>query len=138
MATYVKFHQFIEDVMHGVHDLSSDQITVALSNTAPSAATDEVLADIVEITYTNLSARDVTTVSSAHTAGTYKLTLTDLTLTASGTVGPFRYVIIYNNTPTAPADPLIAMYDRGSSLTLENTDQFTIDFNDANGFFQAA
>lgn len=134
MATYVKFNQFVEDKAHGVHNLSSDQLVVALTNTAPTAATDEVLANITEISYTNCSSRNITTTSSAHTSGTYKLTLTDLTLTASGTVGPFRYVVVYNDTPTSPADPLIAYYDYGSSITLNNGETLLIDFDGTNGF----
>ncbi len=134
MASFVKINQFVEDVAHGVHDLETDQIVVALTNTAPTAATDAVLADLTEVSYTNCSTRNVTTTSSAETTGTYKLTLTDLVLTASGgTVGAFRYVVLYNDTPTSPADPLIGYYDYGSSITLNDTETLTIDFDDSNG-----
>ncbi len=134
MASFNKINQFVEDVAHGVHDLGSDQIVVALTNTAPTAATDAVLADLAEVSYANCSTRNVTTTSSAETTGTYKLTLTDLVLTASGgTVGAFRYVVLYNDTPTSPADPLIGWYDYGSSITLNDTETLTIDFDDANG-----
>ncbi len=134
MASFNKINQFVEDVAHGVHDLGSDQIVVALTNTAPTAATDAVLADLTEVSYANCSTRNVTTTSSAETTGTYKLTLTDLVLTASGgTVGAFRYVVLYNDTPTSPADPLIGWYDYGSSITLNDTETLTIDFDDANG-----
>lgn len=137
MVAYNKFQQFPEDLAHKVHDLSADQITVALTNAANApVATNSVLANLTEIAYTNLSARDVTTASSAQTSGTYKLTLTDLVLTATGSVAPFRYVVVYNNAPTSPADPLIGWYDYGSDLTLENGETLTIDFSDANGFFQ--
>ena len=134
MATFNKINQFVEDVAHGVHNLGSNQIVVALTNTAPTAATDAVLADLTEVSYTNCSSRNVTTTSSAETTGTYKLTLTDLVLTASGgAVGAFRYVVLYNDTPTSPADPLIGWYDYGSSITLNDTETLTIDFDDANG-----
>lgn len=136
MASYNKFEQFVEDLAHQVHELAGDQITVALMATAPDANLDAVLADITEINYSNLSARDVTTTSSAQTTGTYKLTLTDLVLTASGAVATFRYVVIYNNAPSSPLDPLIAWYDHGSNVTLANGETFTIDFDDAEGFFQ--
>jgi hypothetical protein len=86
MATFNKFQQFIEDAAHGVHDLESDQLVVALMAAAPDAAADAVLADITEISYTNLSSRNITTSASTQTTGTYKLTLTDLVLTASGAV----------------------------------------------------
>jgi len=135
MAAFNKFNQFVEDVAHGVHDLETDQIVVALCASANApVATNAVLADLTEIAYTNLSSRNVTTTSSAETSGTYKLTLTDLVLTASGgSVAAFRYVVLYNDTPTTPADPLIGWYDYGSSLTLNDTETLTIDFDDAGG-----
>jgi hypothetical protein len=105
---------------------------VALTHTLPTAS-NSVLADISQITYTNLSSRNITTTSSAQTSGTYKLVLADLVLTATGSVGPFRYVVIYNDTPTSPADPLIGWYDYGSSISLANSETFTIDFDAANG-----
>ena len=135
MATFNKFNQFVEDVAHGVHDLETDQIVVALCASANApVATNAVLADLTEIAYTNLSSRNVTTTSSAETSGTYKLTLTDLVLTASGgSVAAFRYIVLYNDTQTTPADPLIGWYDYGSDLTLNDTETLTIDFDDAGG-----
>lgn len=135
MATFNKFNQFPEDVAHGVHNLGSNQLVIALTNAAnaPSAANDAVLADITPITYTNLSSRNVTTASSDQTSGTYKLTLTDLVLTASGAVGPFRYVILYNDTPSSPADPLIGWWDYGSEISLATGETFTVDFDGTNG-----
>lgn len=103
---------------------------VALSNTAPDAA-DAVLTDITEIAYTNLSSRAVTTSTSAQTAGVYKLVCADLTLTASGNVAAFRYIILYNDTATN--DELIGWYDYGSSLSMVDTDTLLIDFDGTNG-----
>ena len=138
MATFVKFQAFVEHLSEGVHNLGSDQLVIALINTAPGA-TDDTLSDITEISYTNCSSRNVTTASSAQTSGTYKLTLTDLVLTASGgTVGPFRYVVLYNDTPTSPADPLIGYYDYGSSLTLNSGETITVDFDGTNGVLTIA
>jgi hypothetical protein len=139
MATYVKFQSFVEHVAEKVHNLGSDALTIALTNTAPNVSTNTVLADITQISYTNCSARVPTISSSAQTSGTYKLTLADLTLTASGgTVGPFRYVVLYNDTPTSPADPLISYWDYGSSITLNDTETFLIDFDGTNGALQIA
>jgi hypothetical protein len=73
-----------------------------------------------------------------HTTGTYKLTLTDLVLTASGTVAAFQYVVVYNDTPTSPADPLVGWFDYGSAVTLLNTETFTIDFDGSAGFLTLA
>ena len=136
MVAYNKFEQYVEDLAHQVHGQDTDQFTVALMASAPDAALDAVLADITEINYSNLSARDITTNTSAQASGVYKLVLTDLVLTASAAVATFRYVVIYNNTPGAPLDPLIAWYDHGSNVTLANGETFTIDFDDSNGFHQ--
>lgn len=135
MAAFNKFEKFVEHVAEKVHDLGADQLKVALCSAAnaPSASADLVLADLVEISYTNLSSRNVTTSSSLQTAGVYKLTLADLVLTASGTVAGFRYVVLYNDTPTSPADPLIGWYDYGSDLVLLNGETFTIDFDGSGG-----
>lgn len=140
MATFNKVNQFVEDVAHGVHDLATDQLVVALCASANApVATNAVLANLTQVAYTNLSARNITTASSTETSGTYKLTLTDLVLTASGgSVAPFRYVVIYNDTPTSPADPLIGWYDYGSDLTLADTETLTIDFDAANGVLTLA
>jgi hypothetical protein len=132
MATFNKFNAFVENVAEGVHNLQTGQLVVALTNTLPTSS-NTVLANITEISYTNLSSRNITTSSSSQTSGLYKLILTDIILTASGAVGPFRYVVIYNDTPTSPADPLIGWYDYGSSITLANAETFTVDFDAANG-----
>lgn len=137
MASFNKFNSFVEAVAEKVHNLGSDQLVVALSNTAPTS-TNTVLADITQITYTNLSSRNITTSSSSQTSGTYKLVLTDLVLTATGAVGPLRYVVIYNDTPTSPADPLIGWYDYGSSISLASGETFTVDFDATNGLLTLA
>lgn len=135
MASYNKFQPFVAAVHNGTHNLGSDQLRVFLTNTAPSAA-NGVLADITEIAYTNLSSRNITTTSSSQTGGTYRLILADLTLTASGgSVGPFRYVGILND--TAANDDLIGWYDYGSSVTLNDGESFDVDFDGVNGLFSA-
>jgi len=137
MATYNKFEQFTEDLAHGVHNLGSDQLVVALTAAASApVATNSVLLNLTEISYTNLSSRNITTNTSGQTSGTYELNLTDLVLTASGAVATFRYVVIYNDAPTSPADPLICWYDYGGDVTLADTETFTINFDDVNGLFQ--
>lgn len=143
MTAFTKLNGFVEHKNHGVHNFSSNQLVVALSNTAPGSESTPptgstaacILANVTQVSYTNCSTRNITTASSAQTSGTYKLTLTDLTLTASGgSVGPFRYVYIYNDTPTSPADPLIGYYDYGSSITLASGETLLIDFDGTNGF----
>lgn len=136
MATFTKINSFVEAIAEKVHNLGSDQLVVALTNTAPTASTDTQLSDISQISYTNLSSRNITTTSSAQTSGTYKLTLTDLVLTASGAVGPFRYVVIYNDTATN--DELICYYDHGSEVTMSSGDTYTLDFDASSGFLTLA
>lgn len=131
MATYNKIDAFTEAVAEKKHDLGSDQLVIALTNTAHTASWD-TLSDLTEVAYTNLSSRNITTTSSSQTSGTYKLVLADLVLTSTGgTTGPFRYVYIYNDTATN--DDLIGYYDYGSSITLADGETFTTDFDDTNG-----
>ena len=132
MATFNKFHAFVENLAEGVHNLQTGALTIALTNTAPTAA-NSVLADITQISYTNLSSRVLTVSASSQTTGLYKLLINDLVLTASGAVATFRYVVIYNDTPTSPLDPLIGWYDYGSALTLASGETLTIDFDGSNG-----
>lgn len=134
MATFTKINDFVEDLGDAVHNLSSNQLAVALSNTAPSSESSNpttdgngILANVTQISYTNCSSRNVTTSSWSVSSGTASLVNADLTLTASGgTVGPFRYVYLYND--TAAADNLIGYWDYGSSVTLQNGETFKVDF----------
>ncbi len=133
MATFNKFNSFIEAVYEKKHNLATDQLKVALTNTLPNAA-NAVLADITEIAYTNLSSRNITTTSSSQTAGVYKLIVNDLTLSATGAVATFRYVVVYNDTATN--DELIGYFDYGSSISMVNGESLLIDFSAANGLLQ--
>lgn len=133
MASFNKFRQFVEDLCKGVHNFTSDAtctVTVALCAAADAPVnTNSVLADLTEISYTNLSSRVVTGITAEQTTGTVTMTADDLVLTASGgAVATFRYVVLYNDDPTSPANPLIGWYDYGSDVTLANGETFTIDF----------
>ena len=129
MATFNKFNCFVGDLGDKVHDLDADSLKVYLSNATPSASLDSVKADLAEITNQNgyTAPVDVTGVWSA-SGGTGTLTGTDVVITATGAVGPFQYVVLYNDTPTSPADPLIGWWDYGSAVTLANGETFTVDF----------
>lgn len=138
MAAANKFNPFIEKVMEKVYNLGSDQMVVALSPTANTpTATNSILTDLTQISYTNLSTRNVTTTSSAQTSGTYKLILVDLVLTAGGgAVAAFRFITLYDDTATN--DDLILWWDYGTSLTLNDTETLTLDFDGSAGVVQAA
>lgn len=138
MAAFNKFNQFVEDLAKGVHNFTSDgtcTVTVALCAAANApVAGNSVLADLTQISYTNLSSRVITGVTCEQTAGTLAFTATDLVLSASGgAAAAFRYIVLYNDDPTSPADPLIGWYDYGSDLTLADGESLTLDFG-ANGF----
>lgn len=134
MATYNKFNSFTEALAEKVHNLGSDTLKVALTNTIP-LATNSQLSNLTEISYTNCSSRTITTTSSSQTSGTYKLVLADLVLTASGgSVGPFRWVVVYNDTATNKE--LIGWFDYGSAITLGDNETLTIDFDGTNGLLQ--
>jgi hypothetical protein len=146
MAGYDKFYKFVENVHHGIHDLETDQLKVALCTAAPTLTTDEVKADLTEISaYTNVDAGGteppVTTTSSGQTGGIYDLVLVDLTITATGGAIPtWRYAVVYNDTPSTPLiDPLIASFDYGSNLDLANGESVTLDWDSggANSLFTA-
>jgi hypothetical protein len=131
MATSMsKINSFVENLAEGAINLGGAGLTVALTNTAHTAAWDE-LADLTQVSYTNLSSRVITVTTSAQTDGTYKLVLADLVLTASGAVGPFQYVYVYDDGSTG--DKLCWYYDYGSAVTLADTDTFTLNFDGTNG-----
>ena len=133
MTTFNKFHSFVEALAEKTHNLGSDTLTVALTNSSP-VNTNTVLANITQISYTNIqngttTGRDLTGVTSAQTTGTYKLDANDLVLTATGTVPTFRYVVLFNN--TAANDELIGWYDYGATVDLLNGETFTITWDAA-------
>lgn len=137
MATFNKIQVFVENLAEKVHDLGADALTIALTTHANiPVVTNTVLANITQISYTNLSARVPTISTSSHTTGTYKLVLADLVLTASGAVATFRHSLLYNDTPTSPADPLISWWDYGADVTLASGETFTLDFDATNGVLQ--
>lgn len=139
MATFQKFNSFPEALAEKTHNLGADTIKVMLSNTAPSAS-NAVKADITEISAGNgytAGGTAATTSSSAQTSGTYKLVLADVVFTASGgTIGPFRYAVLYND--TSASDSLIGWWDYGSSITLATTETFTVDFDGSAGVMTLA
>jgi hypothetical protein len=131
MATYTKFDQFVADCANGVHNLGSDTLKIMLTNAAP-LVTNTVKANLTEIAGGNgytAGGATVTVTSSSQSSGVYSLVGNDVVITASGgSVGPLRYAVLYNDTPTSPADPLIAFWDYGSSVTLASGETLTVDF----------
>jgi hypothetical protein len=141
VAAFNKFQQFSEDAYEKVHNLGADALKVLLTLTAP-VATNSVKADLTEIAAGNgysAGGLAVAVTSSAQTSGTYKLVGSDVTFTASGgPIANFRYAVLWNDTPTAPADPLIGWYDYGSTVTLAIGESLLVDFDGTNGILTHA
>jgi hypothetical protein len=135
MSTFTKYNIFAEDLANKVHDLfgtagsGADTLKIMLSNTAPNASTHAVRADSSELSggngYTS-GGNAVTNVGTRSTATVNVASASTVTFTASGgAIGPFQYLILYNDTPTSPADPLIGWWDYGSSITLADGETLT-------------
>lgn len=133
MATFAKFQDFAEQLAKGVHVFGTHTFKVALTNTAPNA-TDAALSSITQITAANgyTAGGTATTVAISETGGTATITGTEVVFTASGgSMGTFRYYVLYNDTATSPADALVCYWDHGSAVTLASGESFTIRFNNA-------
>lgn len=130
MASYNKFQDFSEQLARGNHDFDAHTFKVMLTNAAP-LATNTVKADLTEIAAGNgyTAGGTATTITLSETGGTTTVNGTEVVFTASGAIGPFRYAVLYNDTPTSPADPLIAWWDYGSSISLASGETFTVKFS---------
>lgn len=142
MASYNKFNVFTKDLSDGVHNFitgTSQVFKVLLTNTAP-VATNSVYADISAGELTTTGGYTVggatTTMTDSTASGVEKVLASNVTWTGSGGgMGPFRYAVVYNTTPSSPLKPLIAWFDYGSSISLVAGDTFTVGFDGTNGFF---
>ena len=139
MAAFQKINSFVEAVAEKVHNLGADTLKVMLTNTAP-LSTNTVKANLTEISagngYTAGGATPAIS-SSAQTSGTYKLVLADVVFTAAGgSIGPFRYATLYNDTATNKE--LIGFWDYGSSITLLTGETFTWDADPSTGILTNA
>ena len=137
MASAVKYEVFSQNLAEGVHNLNTGTIKIALTNSAPNAATHTTLSDVTQISNGNgyTTGGDDAQNDTSRSGGTTTVTAVDVVWTASGSVGPFRYVVAYNDTPTSPADPLIGWWDYGSSISLASGDTLTVDLDQTNGLF---
>lgn len=140
MASYVKYQSWIEYLCEAAN-CGTDTFKVILSNTAPNVATHTVLADAGDLSTTGgytAGGNTAAVSSSSQTGGTYKLVLADpATWTGSGGgFGPFRYIIVYDDTVTG--DPLVGYYDYGSSISVAAGATFAADLSASNGVFTVA
>jgi len=149
MATYIKINDWLDN-MADAADMNGDSFRIALSNTAPASETNNptadgngVLANVTQISYTNYSDdlavdRTLEGVTSSQTGGSYKFDANDLTITASGgALAAFRYIYVYDDTPTSPADPLVCVIDNGSAISLASGESVAIGWH-ASGIYTIA
>jgi hypothetical protein len=132
-ASYAKYTSGVEFLVEGIN-AGSDAWKVALSNTVNVADTTFTAGTTDLATGNGYTAggNAATTSSSTQTAGTYKLVLNSpATWTATGSVGPFRYAILWDSTTSQP----VAYWDYGSSITLTTGDTFTVTLDGTNGVF---
>lgn len=127
------FNCFGLDLASAKHNLGSHTLKLMLTNTAP-VATNTVKGDITQITAGGGYVADgltLTVASSSQSGGLYKCIINDYTLTATGSIGPWRYAVIYNS--SSGSEPLICWYDYEEAITIASSEVFLFDFDGAAG-----
>jgi hypothetical protein len=130
MVAAVKYEPFVEGLADKLFDLfgTTDTVKAAIHSDAPTAATDDELADLTQITGTGYTAGgDDTQNNATRSGGTVTMTATDIVWT--GGAGGFtagRYVSLHDDTSTT--DRLIQSYDYGSNFTVAVGETFTLNF----------
>lgn len=144
MPAFQFFHEFKKHLGDGTIDLDGHTFKVMLSNTAPDLAANTVKADITEISAGNgysaggATAGSVTWTETGAGTGVWRFNFADVTFTASGgAIATFRYVILYDDTPTSPADPLVGMWDHGAAVNITDGNQYVVDIQ-SQGVFELA
>jgi hypothetical protein len=135
MATFTRPDVFSLNLSNKVYDLDSDTFRWTLSNTAPVLASTNLLSNITQIStgngYTQMTDGAgglVATMSALSSSGqtTTMAQSANVVLTATGAVGPFQYLILVDDTPTSPLNPVVGWLNHGSAVTMANTDTYTI------------
>lgn len=132
-AAPTKFNDYTNQLNRAKHDWATHVFKVMLTNTAP-VATNSIKTDLTEIAAGNgyTAGGVVTTVTLATAAGVSTISGTQVVITASGgSIGPFRYAVLYNDTQTSPVDPLVEFIDYGAAQTLADGESLTVKFNNA-------
>lgn len=133
MATFVPFNDFFEQAAKGVHNWGSDTFKVALTNSAPNAATNTTLSDITQIANGNgytTGGATIASIAVTESSGVATVDGDDVTFTASGgAIATWRYAVVYNDSATSPADALVGYLDNGSAVDIPDGQSFNIIWN---------
>lgn len=134
MATYNKFQDFSNQLIRGNQDWDLHVYKIVLTNTAPvntQTSLDTVTNNPAPAAANGYPAGGATTTITVSAAtGTTTVQGTQVVFTAAGgQIGPFRYAILYNSSSTSPSNAMVAWWDYGSSITLNDTETFTVQFN---------
>ncbi|MBV2138572.1 MAG: hypothetical protein KUF79_17330 [Candidatus Thiodiazotropha sp. (ex Ctena orbiculata)] len=133
MSVFNKFQNFIGRLGLAEHQLNTHTFRAALTNVAPVAA---------QTDFDPVTNHAAPAAANGYTAGGYDIqngyseaggigtmSAVDVVVTAAGgQIGPFRYVVVYNDDHAS--DGLCSYFDYGSSITLNDGESFTIDFTD--------
>lgn len=147
MANYTKFNVFVQDLCQGLHVIKTsagNDYRLALTNGAPTAADTAFNTSSLVL---NVSSSELTTgggytqggtsignpTTAGQSSGTFTMAANQVVWTSTSSIGPFRYVFLFNNTTgSITARPIVAWWDYASSITLGNGETFTVQFNSAN------
>jgi len=139
-----KYHQFFTDLMLKVHDLDADSFKLPLftsshtpepDNTVYGGLANEVAAGGNYSTTGHAFTAAVGTVTDDDTNNKATFDITEDAVWASSTITA-RYAILFNDTPTSPADPLVALFDFTTDKSSSNG-EFRVQFN-ASGIMDIA
>lgn len=138
MPTFQKFNALSEHLAKGIHQVGTHVFKIYLTNTAPNASTMTVKGDLAAISGGGYADQTVTLSVSRSGAISTIIPAGNATFTATGAMGPFRYAVLFNDTPTSPADPLMGWWDYGSSQSAAINDNVIVDLDETNGIFTIA
>ena len=130
-----KFYAFSQDLGRKVHNLHTDTLKIMLTNRQP-VVTDTTYSGMSDLStgagYTS-GGITVTSQSYVQTLGIAKLIGTGAVITATGSLGPFEWEVLYNVTA---GGNVIGWWDYGSAVTLLTGQTYTIGADLTNGILQ--
>lgn len=132
-GTWVLHNSFREFLGDGTIDMDDDQFRVALAGAsyAPNVETHSVLADVTDLLSGSGYAAQLVTQSWTRSGAEVDFGSSDPSFQASG--GAFspsaRYAILYDDTPTSPADPIIGHLDLETVVAVADGQILRIDMS---------